>query len=173
LQPLESAAADIIIWMEEGKFYSVEEAKRLLANYCAYQDRCHWEVEQKLIAMKMIPEAREQIILFLMEHDFLNEERYARSIARGKFKNKKWGRIKIRRELRLRNISDYNIKIGLSEIEADAYRTTLEELAHKKWASLTEPNLFKRKRKLINYLMHKGYELDKIHQVAERLASAT
>ena len=72
--------------------YTVEEAKKRLESYCAYQDRCHLEVEKKLQEMHMIPEAREAILLHLMKHDFLNEERFAKSFARGKLSIKHWGR---------------------------------------------------------------------------------
>ena len=68
--------------------YTLEEAKRSLEKYCVYQDRCHKDIERKLMDMRMIPEARELILLHLMQHDFLNEERFARSFARGKFKIK-------------------------------------------------------------------------------------
>ena len=83
----------------------VEEAKRATEKYCAYQERCHKEVEQKLYDLNMIPEARDLIIVHLIEHNFLNEERFSKSYARGKFRIKKWGKQRITRELKFRNIS--------------------------------------------------------------------
>ncbi len=65
--------------------FTVEEAQKKLESYCAYQDRCHQEVEKKLYEMQMISEAKELILLYLMEYNFLNEERFAKSFARGKF----------------------------------------------------------------------------------------
>lgn len=149
--------------------YTVEEAKRSLEKYCAYQDRCHQEIERKLWDMKMIPEARELILLHLMEHDFLNEERFARSFARGKFRIKKWGRQRIERELKLREISAYNIKAGLSEIPADEYETVFSELSRKRFLEVTEDNLLKKRKKVADYLLRKGFESHRVYEVLREL----
>src|SRR5690606_35951637 len=102
--------------------------------------------------------ACEEIIIKLMQEDFLNEERFARSFVRGKFRIKKWGRNKIKQELKLREISQPLIKIAFTEINDAEYLKTLEELAIKKLALLKEPNSFKKKKKLSDHLMQKGYE---------------
>ena len=140
------------------KTYTVEEASQRLMQFCAYRDRSHKEVEQKLIEMRMIPEAREQIIIQLMQEGFLNEERFARRCVGGKLGMKKGGRIKMRRHLELREISEPIIRLALSEIEEDQYLKTLEELLDKKQRLLTESDPFKRKRKLTDFLLRKGYE---------------
>lgn len=140
------------------KSYTVKEATVKLMQFCAYRDRSHKEVEEKLKEMKMIPAAQEQIIIKLMQEDFLNEERFARSFVRGKFRIKKWGRKRIIQELKLREISSPVIKLGLTEIEEKVYRKTLYELAEKKLNSLKEPNSFKKKKKLTDHLLRKGYE---------------
>ena len=93
----------------EKKSYSVTEAKVALQQFCAYQDRCHKEVVDKLQKMNMIPAAIDVIVTELIQDNFLNEERFARSFARGKFRIKKWGRLRIVRELKFRNISKYNL----------------------------------------------------------------
>lgn len=144
------------------KTYTVEEAKRALEHYCIYQDRCHKEVEEKLYKMKMIPAACEVIILHLMEHHFLNEERFSKSFARGKFNIKKHGRVRITQELKFRNISSYNIKTALKEIDADFYIETLNELAAKRWQQTTEINFYKKKKKVVDFLLRKGYETNLI-----------
>ena len=79
--------------MKTHKTYTVEEARSRLEHYCAYQERCHKEVQQKLRDMKMIPEAVDLIVLHLLQHNFLNETRFAQAFARGKFNHKKWGKI--------------------------------------------------------------------------------
>ena len=96
--------------MNNEKFYSVQEATKKLESYCAYQDRCHKEVESKLRAMGMIPEAKDQIIGHLIKENYLNEERFSKSFARGKFRIKKWGKNRIVNELKQRQITKYNIK---------------------------------------------------------------
>ena len=140
------------------KSYTVEEAMQKLMHFCAYRDRSQKEVEDKLDALRMIPEAKEKIIINLMQENFLNEERFARSFARGKFRIKKWGRIKITQELKKREISAPIIKLGLSEIKESDYRSTLYDLAEKKEEKITEPNIFKKKKKLIDHLLRRGYE---------------
>ena len=140
------------------KSYTVEEALQKLMHYCAYRDRSQKEVENKLDEMRMIPEAKEKIIISLMQENFLNEERFARSFVRGKFRIKKWGRIKITQELKKKEISSPIIKLGLSEIKESDYIKTLYELAEKKEEKITEPNSFKKKKKLADHLLRKGYE---------------
>ncbi len=155
--------------MQHQKTYTVEEATRALENYCAYQERCHKEVEQKLFDLKMIPEAKEHILLHLMQHNFLNEERYAKSFVRGKFTIKKWGKIKIINELKFKNISAYNIKTALKEIDEDDYYATLNAIAIKKEAFIKESNSFKKRNKLSTFLISKGYESALVFEVVKTL----
>ena len=148
---------------------SVEEIKRKLERYCVYQDRCHKEVEQKLNEYDLIPVAKETILLHLLEHNFLNEERFSKSFARGKFRIKKWGKQRIIRELKFRNVSEYNIRTALKEIDEKDYQKTLHELVEKKNESLTETNVFKRKKKIIDFLRYRGFESELIYNVVNEL----
>ena len=154
----------------QNKSYSVQEAKNKLMQYCAYQDRCHQEVEEKLKEMRMIPEACEQIIIYLIHENFLNEERFAQSFARGKFRIKKWGRTRIIRELKQRQISKYNINTALKEIDDIEYAKTFLEVADKKLSSIKESNILKRKRKLRDHLLSKGYESTLIYDYLSQLS---
>lgn len=147
------------------KSFTVDEIKKKLEYYCAYQDRCHQEVEKKLKEFRLIPEARELILLHLMQHNFLNEERFAKSFARGKFRIKKWGRKRIIQELKFRNISAYNIKSALKEIEEKDYVSTIHELAITKNEMLNEKNSYIKRQKLYQYLYRKGFESNLIQEV--------
>ncbi len=156
--------------MAKKAFISIEDVKRKLERYCVYQDRCHKEVEQKLAEYNLIEEVRAEVLLHLMAHDFLNEERFAKSYARGKFRIKKWGKCRIIRELKFRDISEYNIAIGLKEIDEEEYYQTLVEIANKRHQRIiTEKNKFKRKKKLIDYLMYQGFETDLIYDIVNEL----
>ena len=106
----------------------------------------------------MIPEAIDQIVVSLIENNYLNEERFARSYARGKFNIKKWGRKRIVNELKQRQISKYNIKNALSEIDEETYLETLDALAEKRLGQLTETNFLKKRKKLADYLLYRGWE---------------
>jgi len=150
-------------FMIEKKYFSIEEIKRKLERYCAYQDRCHKEIETKLREFVLIEEAKNQIILHLMEHDFVNEERFSKSFARGKFRIKKWGKQRIVRELKQRSVSEYNIKTALKEIDEEKYIATIYEIAERRNAIITEENPYKRKKKLSDFLVRKGYEYDLIY----------
>ena len=152
-----------------GKSYTVKEATLKLMQYCAYRDRSQKEVEDKLSEMRMIPEAKEQIIVQLMQEDFLNEERFARSFVRGKFRIKKWGRIKIKQELKFRGISSPIIKIAMTEINDRDYLKTLYSLAEKKLEILKEPNKHKFRKKLADHLLQKGYESGLVFEVTADL----
>jgi len=146
--------------------FTVSEIKEKLAKYCAYQDRCHWEVENKLREFHLIPEAKDEIIIYLIQHNFLNEERFAKSFVKGKFNQKNWGRIKIKSELKKRRIPQKLIDTALKEIDAEAYFSRLEELFQKKKESLqSERESFKKQLKIRNYLLQKGYESNLIGEL--------
>jgi len=151
------------------KIYSVEEATKKLEYYCSYQDRCHDEVITKLKSLGMIPQAIDHIIVHLIEHNFLNEERFACSFARGKHNIKKWGKFRIENELKLRNISKYNIIKALKEVSNETYIENFHLLAEKQWEFVQEKNLQKKKKKVSDYLLRKGWEshlvFDKINEL--------
>lgn len=151
------------------KSYTVNEAQKILEHYCAYQERCHKEVEKKLRDLKMIPQAQEQIILHLLQHNFLNEERFAKAFVRGKFSIKKWGRNKIIRELKAKQISTYNIKTALKEINEEIYLETLHKIAIKKMALIKESNVYKKRNKLSNFLISKGFETNLVYKKSTEL----
>ncbi|WP_339836400.1 regulatory protein RecX [uncultured Maribacter sp.] len=154
---------------QKTKGYTVQEATKKIENYCAYQDRCHKEVVSKLKEMGMIPLAVDTIIAQLIEDRFLNEERFAKSFARGKFNIKKWGKNRIVRELKFRNISKYNITTALKEIEPEAYLTTLDDLANKRLRQIHETNIQKRRKKLADYLLYRGWESHLVYEKLQEL----
>ena len=144
--------------------FSVDEATRKLEGYCAYQDRCHKEVISKLREMNMIPQAIDLIVGHLIQENFLNEERFARSFARGKFKIKKWGKNRIVNELKHRDISKYNITTALKEIESKEYLNTFNVLASKRLSEIREKDLQKRRKKLADYLLYRGWESGMVYE---------
>jgi len=151
------------------KTYTLTEAKRKLEHYCVYQDRCHAEVTSKLKEMRMIPMAIDEIIHHLIEHNFLNEERFAKSFARGKFNIKHWGRVRIIKELKFRKISEYNIKTALKEFSEEDYFTKLDFIATKKLTSITETNIYKKRKKLADYLLYRGWESHLVYEITKAL----
>ncbi|MDN3619652.1 regulatory protein RecX [Polaribacter undariae] len=157
--------------MIKKKSFTVDELKRKLENYCVYQDRCHKEVEQKMREYKLIPEAREMILLSLMKDNFLNEERFAKSFARGKFRIKSWGKQRIVRELKFRDISAYNIKTALKEIDEKEYLQTIYRITENRNEVISESDIYKRKQKLIGFLMRKGFESELIYKVVAEVVS--
>lgn len=142
------------------------DVKKAIYHYCTYQERCHKEVRNKLYELGCTtPEVEENIVL-LIEIGILNEERYARAYARGKFRMKQWGKQKIVQHLKLNKISDYCIKKGLTEIDEEEYITTLLKLAEGKWTELKkEKNIYTRKSKIYRYLLQKGYSTGDINDI--------
>lgn len=140
------------------KNHTVDEAKRKLEYYCSYQERCHLEVIEKLKSLNMIPQAIDTIVVHLIENNFLNEERFATTFARGKHNIKKWGKIRIGNELKYRQISKYNIDKALKEVSPEEYLKTFHDLSEKQWDASTEKNPQKKKKKFCDYLLRKGYE---------------
>ena len=152
------------------KSYTVSEATTRMEHYCAYQERCHKEIHQKLKEMNMIPQAIDQIVHHLLQHNFLNETRFAQAFARGKFRTKKWGKNRIVNELKVRNISNYNINLALKEIPETEYTATFHLLSEKRIAQLaSEKNLQKKRKKLADYLLYRGWEsqwvYDKVREI--------
>lgn len=136
-----------------------EQAFQKIKHYCGYQERCHAEVKDKLYSYGLWKKDVELLISQLIEENYLNEERFAKLFAGGKFRMKHWGRVKIKYELKQKKISEYCIKKGLQEINEDDYAKTLNKLASTKWRSLSsEKNIFVKKSKAMNYLLQKGFE---------------
>ena len=135
-----------------------EQAIQKLRQFCAYQERSHSEVKQKLWHLGVWKSEHDEIIASLIEDDYLNEERFAKAFVGGKFRMKDWGRKKIYYGLKEKGISDYLIKRAMKEIDEDSYRKTLQELAEKKYESLKGEQYLVRKKKTIDYLLQKGYE---------------
>jgi regulatory protein len=135
------------------------QALEKMKHYCAYQERCHSEVREKLFEYGIHKNETDEIVLYLIENNYLNEQRYAEQFAGGHFRSKKWGRIKIRYALRQKQISDPCIKKALQVIDEEDYMKTLEHLFTEKKASLkSEKNHFIRKKKIRDHLLQKGYE---------------
>jgi regulatory protein len=156
--------------MHTHKTYTVKEALLKLTRYCVYQDRCHQEVERKLRDMNMIPESRAHIIAELIKHDFLNEERFALNYTRGKFNQKSWGRIRLKQELKRRQISEYLIRKAIKQIDESDYLEKLSSLVKKKHEQLGKDNSWKTKTKVKNHLIYKGFE---IHLIIDELNNLT
>ncbi|SFB11329.1 regulatory protein [Flavobacterium swingsii] len=151
------------------KVYSVTEATLKLEYYCSYQERCHQEVVAKLYDLKMIPQAIDMIIVHLIEHNFLNEERFACSFARGKHRIKSWGKIRIVNELKFRKISQYNINTALKEITSEEYLETFHKLAENHWETMREANVIKKRKKFCDFLLRKGFESNLIYEKVKEL----
>lgn len=149
--------------------FSVQEALKKIENYCAYQERCHDEVVQKLRTMKMDADEIDTIIVKLIQDNFLNESRFACSFARGKHRIKFWGKNRIVNELKFRNIGQYNINLALKEISNEEYLDTFDKIALRNWDSIKETNIQKKRKKFCDYLLRKGFESNLIYDKAKEL----
>ncbi len=150
---------------------TVTEALEKLRTYCVYQERCHKEVKNKLYQLDMIPQAIEQIVGTLVAENYLNESRFAQQFAHGKFSIKHWGKIRITKELKARNISDYDIQKALKALDTDAYLTKIEAISEKKWVQLSQISVQAKKEKLYNYLVYRGWETALIYEQINRLSA--
>lgn len=138
-----------------------QQAHQKIKQFCAYQERCHSEVQDKLYSYGLTGPEVGEAISKLIEENYLNEERFATQFAGGKFRIKQWGRVKIKYELKQRGVSEYCIRKGLAAIDNTAYNITLHKQAAQKLKLLkSEKNIFIRKRKLQGYLVAKGFEIN-------------
>lgn len=148
---------------------SVKEAIHKIEHFCAYQERCHDEVMQKLRAMKMDSNEIDEIVAHLIKENYLNESRFACSFARGKHRIKFWGKVRIVNELKFRNISTYNINLALKEITPEEYDTNFNTLAERNWHSIKESNGLKKRKKCCDFLLRKGYESNLVYEKVKEL----
>uniref|UniRef100_UPI0040475AC5 regulatory protein RecX n=1 Tax=Algoriphagus sp. TaxID=1872435 RepID=UPI0040475AC5 len=151
------------------KNWSLVEARGKIETFCSYQERCLWELRRKLFEKGIQGEAIETILGELAASGFVDEERFARAYARGKFRIKRWGRNRIRQELKLRDISASIIQKGLSEIDGEEYFALLEREAEKKWEKTKEADAYKKRYLVTKYLLSKGFESDLIQEAMASL----
>ncbi len=145
---------------ENRRIYNLDEAREKIRAYCAYQERSQVEVREKLYSYGLIPEVVDELLVELIQANFLNEERFAKAFVRGKFRAKKWGRRKIGEALYRHNLSDYVLKKAFAEIDEQEYDHTLDELLQKKYRETKDRNIFTRKGKVARWLISRGYESD-------------
>ncbi len=151
------------------KFHTPAEALLKISNYCAYQERSHKEVRNKLYEYGLHKNDVEELISKLITDGFLNEERFAKAFAGGKFRIKRWGRNKIVHELEALGVTSRCIRRGLESIDESDYRKTLRDLLKKKLSQTTEPNEFRRKDKAARFVIGKGYEPDAVWKALKEM----
>lgn len=149
--------------------YSIKEAIQKVEFFCSYQERCHEEVVAKLRTMKMDSEEIDSIMVHLITSNFLNEERFACSFARGKHRIKHWGKIRIVNELKFKNISQTLINIALKEITPEEYQETFHALAERHWESIRETNTIKKRKKFCDYMLRRGFESNLVYDKVKEL----
>ena len=142
---------------------TLKEIEGKLQYYCSYQDRCHKEVIAKLKTFGVKSNESNQIISNLIKENYLNESRFSKSFVRGKFNIKNWGKVRIINELKFRNISPYNITLGLNEIDDQDYMKKLEDIFNKKLSSLSNLSSPLKKKKMNSYLLYRGWESNLVY----------
>jgi len=150
------------------KHLTKEEALQKLKHYCAYQERCHSEVKEKLYSLGVWKKDHDEIIAGLIEENYLNEERFAIAFAGGKFRIKQWGRVKIKYELKQKQVSEYSIKKALKQIDEEEYLKTVNKLAKEKYAALKSEQYLMREKKTMDYLMGRGFEADLVKKALKK-----
>jgi len=151
------------------KSYTLAQAQKKLEYYCAYQERCHKDVIAKLKTLGMIPSVIDKIISELIKANYLNETRFTQSFVRGKFRIKKWGKNRILQELKVRDISSFNIKLGMKEISDDNYQKTFYELFEKRRREVKQLTKTEQKKKIFSYMSYRGWENSKIYEALRDL----
>ena len=155
--------------LKQSGYIGLEQALIKIRHYCAYQERSHQEVKEKLFSFGLYPDQVNELIAGLIQENFLNEERYAIAFAGGKFRIKGWGKQKIRYALRLQKVSDFCIRKGLNAIDDEAYMAMLKKLYEEKQKSVrSEKNMFIRMRKIRLFLQQRGFETELIQEIMKQ-----
>ena len=150
--------------------FTPDQSLPKIKQYCAYQERCHSEVQSKLYSFSLNKREADEIISILITENYLNEERFAIQYAGGKFRMKYWGKNKIKQALKFKQVSDYCIKKALKEIDDVQYEKTFQKLAEQKLKTLkSEKNIFVKRRKLHDFLLQKGFENDLVREAVSRI----
>jgi regulatory protein len=152
------------------KYLTKEQALQKLRQYCGYQERSHYEVQQKLWDLGVRRAEHDEILSTLIEENYLNEERFAIQFAGGKFRMKNWGRKKIYYALKEKKVSEYSIRKAMKEINEEDYLKTLNKLAEKRYESLKSEQYLVRRKKTMDYLLQKGYEPELVSGALKSLA---
>ena len=142
--------------------------KKKIEHYCAYQERCHLEVTNKLNKLGIFGDELDEYVCYLIDENFLSETRFSEAYVRGKFNNNNWGKVKLSRELKLRNISDWNISNALSQINSEDYNNKLRKLCIK-LVNLSDKPEFELKNKVVKNLSYKGWEVDLVIKTLNQL----
>lgn len=167
--PVRSAYQDDFEQPKSKKRLSPTEAIAKIQRYCAYQERAHKEVKTKLFEYGLYASEVDEIISQLITDGFLNEQRFAKAYAGGKFRMKKWGRLKIKNELEFLGLTKNCIQQGLKELEGADYTKTLRQLILKKAELLSEENPFRKRDKVARYAITKGYEPELVWSLVKEL----
>lgn len=147
-----------------------DQAFQKIKQYCAYQERCHSEVKEKLYSFGLYKKEVEELLSKLIEENYLNEERFAIQYAGGKFRMKQWGKVKIKYSLKQKQVSEYCIKKAIAAIPEADYSRTMQKLFDQKLKMLrSEKNIFIKKRKLQDHLMQKGFEPSLVSTLISKL----
>jgi len=150
--------------------FTPDQSLPKIKQYCAYQERCHSEVRNKLYSFGLNKQEVEEIISILITEDYLNEERFAIHFAGGKFRMKQWGKIKIKQALKFKQVNDYCIRKALKEIDEKGYERVFQKLAEQKLKTLKgEKNIFIKKRKLQDFLLQKGFETNLVREAVNNI----
>jgi len=152
--------------------YPPFETREKIKRWCDMQERAHSEVIQKLRSWSVDHDDAEQILSELIGENYVNEERFARAFASGKFRIKKWGWQKIKISLKQKGISDYSIRLAKEEIDDDDYRQTLVELLSKKWPLIKANSDWEAKQKLLKYAVGRGYHHEDVNSAINNELSA-
>ncbi len=137
--------------------------------YCSYQERCYKEVEEKLFSYRVTSSEKETILIYLIENNYINEERFAKSFTRGKHNYKHWGKLRIKNELKFRNISSKIIELALQEIDEEKYLNNFNTIAEKHWHTIKERKGPKKNKKFSDYFLRRGYESYLIYDKLQEL----
>jgi regulatory protein len=149
--------------------FSIKEAMQKIEYFCSYQERCHEDVVAKLRTMKMDSDEIDAIMVHLIASNFLNEERFACSFARGKHRIKHWGKIRISNELKYKKISQTLINKALKEITPEEYLATFHTLAERHWEFIRETNALKKHKKFCDYMLRRGFESNLVYDKVKEL----
>jgi regulatory protein len=147
------------------------DRRTAIYRFCNYQERSQKEVKDKLYELGSYPDEVNNLLTELIESGLLNEERFAKAFVRGKFKLKRWGRIKITYELKAHRVSEYLLKKALKEIDPSDYFDSAQKLGERKWEQLAGPDSKAQRAKLYRYLQHKGYESSIISEVIKNMTT--
>ena len=135
-----------------------------LTTLCSQAEHCSHEMLEKMRRWGLADDAQARIMEYLVNEQYINDERYCRYFVKDKIRYNKWGRRKVEQALMLKHISRDIYQPVLDEVDDEEYLTILKPLLQNKRRQLKAMSEYEANGRLIRFAISRGFTMDIIRQ---------